>query len=123
MSLIRAIALKDSRASGSLLASCGEGDPFELGPNLTSEGVYGGVHIVTYCSTQTFQGFIEAASSSGATYSTAVTFSAMACRDGEFLAPAASLDTGLTWFRAAWTMTTSADNGAGVVLWMSVDDL
>jgi hypothetical protein len=120
MPLIRAIALKDARASGSLLSSCGEGDPFQLGPTVTGERVFAGIHVLTYCSTQTFQGFISAASSSGAAYTTQIDFTALTCRSGEFTSPVV-VSTDLDWFQAQWTMTTSADNGAGVLIWMGID--
>jgi hypothetical protein len=111
--------MKDSRTT--LLASCGEGTVFSLGPILSTEFLYAGLHVVTYCSTQTFQAFIEGATSSGASWSTVGTMTALTSRSGEFTSPVA-VSTDMDLFRASWTMTTSADNGAGVVIWMAIDE-
>jgi hypothetical protein len=112
MALVRAIPLKD--ASVNALSSGANGTAFDLSSMLTSgatQKLYAGIHVTTQ-STDSFQAFVQSASSSG--FSAATTefiFSAMTSRGAQWGSSAGLATVGSTdrpFFRTRWTLSTGS---------------
>ena len=139
MALVRAVPLKN--ASTVVLSSGDNGTIFDLSGIFTSgatQKLYAGLHLITTCSTaagpDSFQAFIQSASSSGANFGTLATteiiFAAMTSRDGVWNANgngstaagiAAISSTDRKFFRTRWTLST-ASNAPGVsfITWVAL---
>lgn len=129
MALTRAIALKD--ASTGALSSGAVGTAYDLSSIYTSgagQKLFAGLHLLMTCSTalgpESFQAFIQSASSSGfATATTEFIFTAMTSRGAQW-ASSAGVTIGSTdrkYWRARWTLST-ASNAPSVkfIEWVSI---
>ena len=113
MSLLRVVPLKDATVTA--LSSGGNGTAYDLSSLLTSgatQKLYAGLHVIAQ-STDSFQVFIQSASSSGfATATTEFIFAAQTSRQAQWgtspnLATVGSTDR--KFFRTRWTLSTGSN--------------
>ena len=121
MALLRVTTIRDARAAANIVSSCGVGTAYDLGGVESTQKLYGGLHVTGVCSTeQSFQAFIESATSSGfASPTTRMTFTAVSVRDGEIPTPTTGSSEDVFW-RQSWIQTTSADAGTNFLGWLSI---
>jgi hypothetical protein len=130
MALVRAVALKD--ATVVVQSSGANGVSYNLSSIITSGGtqkLFAGLHLIAACSTavgpDTFQLFIQSASSSGFTVnSTDFIFNSMTSRGAQYgSSPGVAVitSTDKVWFRTRWTLSTGS-NAPGVkfVSWVGL---
>lgn len=112
MALIRAIALKDFRATA--LSTTDVSTGYNLGGLSTGQSVYAALHLTSaYNNTgRVLSMAVQSASSSGFTgAATRITFTLSTTESGAWGTPATNFSTDHVWWRASWTMSTTASTG------------
>lgn len=118
MALVRVIPLKD--ASVTALSSGDVSTGYDISSLFTSgatQKLFAGLHLTMICSTalgpDSFQAFIQSASSSGfATLTTEFVFTAMTSRGAQWGTSPNVAQVGSTdrkWWRARWTLSTASN--------------
>lgn len=126
--LVKATPLENWLSTAISTGAVNTGVAYNLGFAATCEAVYAGMH-VTALSTAlagTVSAVIEAASSSGAGWTTRVTFAAQTNKAGVLATPIApnALTTDQPWWRAVITQSTGTSTGSvsNGLIWMAIAD-
>lgn len=106
MALIRAVSLKDFRATA--LSTSANGSAISTAPPNTGETLYAGLHLTAISTGRSFVGVVQAASSSGFTgAATEVTFS-LTSAIGSTWKTLAAPSTDRPYRRFTWTLSTAS---------------
>lgn len=112
MALVRLIALKDFTATA--LSTTAVTTGYQLGALTTQQKVYGALHLTSGYGTtdrvlaMTIQSATASAFGSPATR---ITFTRSTAEGAEWGTPVGGLSTEHSWWRASWTMSTTASTG------------
>ena len=124
MALVQISALKDFRNTGLSTTEVTTG--YQIGAATTGQKFYAGLHLTSASLGTTARMLvmtIQSATASGfGSPSTRATFTLSTLPGAEWAAPVGSLSTEHTWWRASWTMSTTASTG-GVwkgLAWMGI---
>lgn len=108
MALIRAVALKDFRATGAPLSTTAVGTAYSTVPPNAGETLYAALHLTVVSTGRAFVGTVQSASSSGfGAVTTEISF-VLSSQAGSTWKTLAAPSTDRSWRRFTWTLSTAA---------------
>ena len=125
MALVRAVALRDFRATANALSTTANGAAIGTFSPVSGEKLYGALHVMATSTQRAFLMTIQSATSSGfTTPTTRISFTdPVGARSGEWATPVAGLSTDIKYWRASWTLSTVGLTTGGTwtgFVWMGI---